>query len=269
MKLLDEGTLYVAKFHEDGVAWWIGCAHSRPGPLTEANGFRSQADVVINARLAGDALGATKMDRPEDVQPNPKTGKVYCMLTNNSKRKDEQVDAAIPRGKNKFGHIIERSPRPMAISPRPSRLGSAAEMRRPSVRADVGASFSTATTANGGFGMPDNCAIDVDGRLGSRPMATTGRTPSAPTASGRWKPRGTDARHLKLFFRVPVGAEMCGPCFNPTSDTFFVAVQHPGDAGLPTFETPATRWPDFKDGMPRVRRWWPSPSRAAARSPDL
>jgi secreted PhoX family phosphatase len=58
--------------------------------------------------------------------------------------------------------------------------------------------------------------------------------------------RGTS----KLFFRVPVGAEMCGPCFNPSSDTFFVSVQHPGDAGLPTFETPATRWPDFKDAMP-------------------
>ena len=58
--------------------------------------------------------------------------------------------------------------------------------------------------------------------------------------------RGTS----KLFFRVPVGAEMCGPCFSPDDSTFFLAVQHPGDAGLPTFETPATRWPDFKDGMP-------------------
>ena len=58
--------------------------------------------------------------------------------------------------------------------------------------------------------------------------------------------RGTS----KLFFRVPVGAEMCGPRFTPNSETSFLAVQHPGDWGLATFENPVTRWPDFKDGMP-------------------
>ncbi|MBB1248907.1 PhoX family phosphatase [Rhizobium sp. G21] len=248
MKLLDEGTLYVAKFHEDGVVEWLPLIHGQ-GPLTEANGFRSQADVVINARLAGDALGATKMDRPEDVQPNPKTGKVYCMLTNNSKRKDEQVDAANPRGKNKFGHIIEITETDGDFASTKSTWEVLLKCGDPSV-ADVGASFSTATTANGWFGMPDNCAIDVDGRLwvatDGNNKKDTGRTDGVWAVETEGPMRGTS----KLFFRVPVGAEMCGPCFNPTSDTFFVAVQHPGDAGLPTFETPATRWPDFKDGMP-------------------
>lgn len=248
MKLLDEGTLYVAKFHEDGVVEWLPLIHGQ-GPLTEANGFHSQADVVINARLAGDALGATKMDRPEDVQPNPKTGKVYCMLTNNSKRKDEQVDAANPRGKNKFGHIIEITETDGDFASTKSTWEVLLKCGDPSV-ADVGASFSTATTANGWFGMPDNCAIDVDGRLwvatDGNNKKDTGRTDGVWAVETEGPMRGTS----KLFFRVPVGAEMCGPCFNPTSDTFFVAVQHPGDAGLPTFETPATRWPDFKDGMP-------------------
>ncbi|MDB5524269.1 MAG: dTDP-glucose 4,6-dehydratase [Rhizobium sp.] len=248
MKLLDDGTLYVAKFSDDGTVEWMPLIHGQ-GKLTAENGFSSQADVVIGARLAGDLLGATKMDRPEDVQPNPKTGKVYCMLTNNSKRKDEQVDKANPRGKNLFGHIIEITETAMDFASTKSTWEVLLKCGDPSV-AEVGASFSTSTTKNGWFGMPDNCAIDAEGRLwvatdGNNKKAT-GRTDGIWAVETEGELRGTS----KLFFRVPVGAEMCGPCFNPTSDTFFVAVQHPGDAGLPTFEKPATRWPDFADGMP-------------------
>jgi secreted PhoX family phosphatase len=65
--------------------------------------------------------------------------------------------------------------------------------------------------------------------------------------------RGRERATSKLFFRCPVGAEMCGPAFTPDVETFFVAVQHPGegDDGAPsTFDKPSTRWPDFKSGMP-------------------
>ena len=62
--------------------------------------------------------------------------------------------------------------------------------------------------------------------------------------------RGTS----KMFFRVPDGAEMCGPCFTPDDETLFLAVQHPGEgdeaAGEGSFENPSTRWPDFKPDMP-------------------
>jgi len=74
----------------------------------------------------------------------------------------------------------------------------------------------------------------------------TGRTDGLWAVDTEGEMRGTS----KLFFRVPVGAEMCGPQFTPNAETMFLAVQHPGDAGLATFENPATRWPDFKPDMP-------------------
>jgi uncharacterized protein len=248
MNLLDEGTLYVAKFNEDGTMDWLPLVYGQGG-LTAENGFADQASVLIEARRAGDILGATKMDRPEDVQPNPKTGKVYVLLTNNNKRKAGEENAANPRPENLFGHIIEITETDSDFGSTKSKWEVLLKCGDPSV-AEVGASFSSATTANGWFGMPDNCAIDADGRLwvatdGNNQKAT-GRTDGLWAVDTEGETRGTS----KLFFRCPIGAEMCGPNFNPSADTLFLAVQHPGDDGLATFESPATRWPDFADGMP-------------------
>jgi secreted PhoX family phosphatase len=246
--LLDDGTLYVARFNADGTLDWMPLVHGE-GPLNADNGFMSQADVVIEARRAGDLLGATKMDRPEDVQPNAMTGKVYCMLTNNTRRKEGDENAANPRANNAFGHIIEISETDGDFASTRSTWEILLKCGDPSV-AEVGASFSSATTTNGWFGMPDNCAIDADGRLwvstDGNSERRTGRT------DGLWAvDTDGDARATsKLFFRVPVGAEMCGPLFDPTGETVFLAVQHPGDEGLATYEQPATRWPDFRDDMP-------------------
>jgi hypothetical protein len=246
--LLDDGTLYVARFNADGTVDWMPLVHGE-GPLNADNGFMSQADVVIEARRAGDLLGATKMDRPEDVQPNALTGKVYCMLTNNTRRKEGDENTANPRANNAFGHIIEISETDGDFASTRSTWEILLKCGDPSV-AEVGASFSSATTTNGWFGMPDNCAIDADGRLwvstDGNSERRTGRT------DGLWAvDTDGDARATsKLFFRVPVGAEMCGPLFDPTGETVFLAVQHPGDEGLATYEQPATRWPDFRDDMP-------------------
>jgi hypothetical protein len=248
MDLLDDGILYVARFDADGTIDWMPLVHGE-GPLNADNGFMSQADVVIEARRAGDLLGATRMDRPEDVQPNAMTGKVYCMLTNNTRRKEGDENAANPRANNAFGHIIEISETDGDFASTKSTWEILLKCGDPSV-AEVGASFSSATTTNGWFGMPDNCAIDADGRLwvstDGNSEKRTGRT------DGLWAvDTDGDARATsKLFFRVPVGAEMCGPLFDPTGESVFLAVQHPGDEGLATYEQPATRWPDFRDDMP-------------------
>ncbi|MDG4878463.1 PhoX family phosphatase [Mesorhizobium sp. WSM4935] len=256
MNLLDDGTLHVAKFAEDGSVEWMPIVFGQ-GPLTAENGFASQADVLIETRRAADLLGATKMDRPEDIQPNAGNGKVYVMLTNNSKRKAEQVDAANPRADNAFGHIIEIVEDGGDFAATKGKWEVLLKCGDPSV-ADVGATFSTATTAHGWFGMPDNCAVDSAGRLW---VATDGQGPKATgRTDGLWAvdTEGAARATSKLFFRVPIGAEMCGPLFAPDDQTAFVAVQHPGDGGedwegfgRPSYyEDPSTRWPDFKPDMP-------------------
>lgn len=258
MDLLDEGTLYVAKFHENGKVEWLPLVYGE-GPLTEANGFTNQGDVVIESRIAADLLGATPMDRPEDVEPNPVTGKVYVMLTNNSRRTPEQVDAVNPRPESRFGHIVE-------ISPPNGDHGSTMDdweivvlCGDPNVE-EVGAMWNPATSDNGWFASPDNCAVDNQGRLWISTDQGSAWARSG-TADGVWalETEGDLRGTGKMFFRVPIGAEMCGPKFTPDDTTLFVAVQHPATDGTrnypgferdSTFEDPATRWPDFQDGMP-------------------
>lgn len=256
--LLDTGTLSVARFKADGSGEWLPLVHGSANKdgqvwLSEANGFKDQGDVLIHTRLASDILGATRMDRPEDIEVDPKNGKIYVMLTNNSKRKAEDTDAANPRAANLFGHIIEIVPDGGDHTARTFTWNILLKCGSPAV-AEVGASFNPATSENGWFGMPDNCVVDAEGRLW---VATDGNAPSKTgRADGIWavdtegEARGTS----RCFFQVPRGAEMCGPCFTPDLETMFVAVQHPGetedDGPVRTFEAPGTRWPDFDPTKP-------------------
>ena len=254
--LLDQGTLYVARYDADGSVAWLPLVFGE-GPLTAENGFSSQADVLIEARRAGDLLGATKMDRPEDIEVNPANQSVYVMLTNNSRRKADQVDAANPRAENLFGHIVEMTPPDGDHAAAKFAWDILVRCGDPSI-AEVGATFGAGTSKDGWFGMPDNCAVDPQGRLW---VSTDGNSGKATgRADGVWAMEiaGEARGNSKLFFRCPACAELCGPMFTPDGKTLFVAVQHPGDDGadwpefgrISTFDDPSTRWPDFKDGMP-------------------
>ncbi|MEH6521346.1 PhoX family protein [Sulfitobacter sp.] len=256
-KLLSDGTLYVARFDEDGTVTWLPLVHGT-GPLTAENGFEDQGDVMIDTRLAADLQGATPMDRPEDAQPRG-DGTVYLMLTNNSKRKPDAVDAANPRAKSSFGHIIEIKEDGGDHGAVKGNWSILVQCGDPAI-AEVGAVWNPETSQSGWFGSPDNAAIDSDGRLWvstdqGKKWGKTGKSDGLYGVETEGEARGTS----KLFFRCPVGGEMCGPYFTDDQETLFVAVQHPGTDGTKelagferdsTFEDPATRWPDFDPAMP-------------------
>ncbi len=256
LDLLDDGVLSVARFEADGTLHWRRLVHGE-GPLTAANGFGSQADVVIEARRAADLLGATKMDRPEDIEPNPVTGVVYAALTNNAERKPGDENPANPRANNIHGHILAMIP--------PGGRGRDADhaadiftwtipiLAGDPSKPEQGAKYHPDMSPDGWFSSPDNVAFDSKGRLW---IATdTGNNWSRyGIADGLFAcdVDGPAAYLSRRFFACPMGGEMCGPEFTPDYRTLFVAVQHPGTDGVPgsSFDTPATRWPDFKDDMP-------------------
>lgn len=249
--LLDDGTLYVARFEEDGRLIWLPLIWNN-GPLTPRNGFHSQADVLIETRRAASFMGATAMDRPEDVETNPVTGTVFMTLTKNPFRRRHRVDAANPRARNRAGHIIEMMP--------PGGDGTDRDHTADVFQWEVfilagnpfdgrsGASYHPDVTENGWLANPDNVAFDPKGGIW---IASDG-APDFGTADGVWVApvRGTTRALTRYFFKCPTGAEMCGPAFTPDGETFFCAVQHPGQESGSNFSNPSTRWPDFDDDIP-------------------
>jgi hypothetical protein len=237
--LLDEGMLYVAKFDDDGTGEWIPLVWGQ-GPLTPENGFASQAEVLIKTRLAADAVGATRMDRPEDIQPNPVTGKIYVTLTNNSRRQPNDTDAANPRGPNFFGHILE------VTETNDDHAGTTfgweifllcGDPSEPS-HGTFFAGFDKSQVSP--ISAPDNIVFDIEGNLwiGTDGNQTLGHNDGLFACPTQGKKRG----FLRQFSSIVAGSENCGPEFTLDGKTAFTAVQHPGQGG--NFENPASLFPD-------------------------
>ncbi|TWS95694.1 PhoX family phosphatase [Reyranella sp. CPCC 100927] len=256
MNLLDDGVLSVARIEADGNLHWRRLVHGE-GPLTAANGFASQADVLIEARRAADLMGATKMDRPEDVEPDPVTGVVYAALTNNSERKDGDTNPANPRAANVHGHILAMIP-PGGRGKDADHAADVFTWTIPILAGDPskpeqGAKYHPGVSSDGWFSSPDNVAFDAKGRLWiATDTGSNWAKYGIPDGLFACDVDGPAAYLTRRFFACPMGGEMCGPEFTPDNKTLFVAVQHPGTDGTSgsSFDTPATRWPDFKDDMP-------------------
>ncbi|MFE2262024.1 PhoX family protein [Streptomyces griseosporeus] len=259
LSLLDEGTLYVAKLtgdspageidgsgklptdgEFDGGGTWIPLATATAdGAVSHVEGMTAE-EVFVFTRLAGDKVGATKMDRPEDIQPSPVTGKVYVVLTNNSNRGKAgyaAADEANPRNSNKHGHILELTEghnRADATSFGWSLFLVAGDPEDP---ATYFAGFPKEQVSP--ISCPDNVAFDPYGNLW---ISTDGNQLGSHDGLFGVATRGERRGELKQFLTVPTGAETCGPIVQERR--VLVAVQHPGEVDGASVEKPASVWPD-------------------------
>ena len=187
-------------------------------------------------------------------------GRVILALTNNAERKDGMQDAANPRGPNPHGHIIEMLEEDGDVGATKFKWSIVVLCGDPA-NPEHKAKWHPDTTADGWFSAPDNVAFDPSGRLWIATDQGLGWARLSGKADGLYALEyAGDKRGLsKLFFRCPVGAEMCGPRFTADGSTLFLAVQHPAADGAvqwkpfgraSSVEDPATRWPDFKPDMP-------------------
>ena len=268
-KYMNNGKFYVAKFNADGTGQWIELAHGKNG-LTAENAvypFSSDADVLTFARLAGDAVGATKMDRPEWVAVNPENGEVYVTLTNNSNRGNsstQPVDAANPRnysdpegGKgNVNGHIIRfkeentasesfewdiylfGAEASMDANINLSGLNDNNDLSSPDGMWFDPRGVLWIQTDDGAYTDTTNCMMlaALPGQVGDGGPATTSN--GQATIAGA---QVTD-ENLRRFLTGPKECEITGVTMTPDYKAIFINVQHPGEDSK-TFDAPTSNWP--------------------------
>ncbi|MFF0227882.1 PhoX family protein [Streptomyces sp. NPDC004629] len=259
LTLLDEGTLYVAKLtgdspaseidgsgtlpadgEFDGRGTWIPLATATAhGAVSHVEGMSAE-EVFVFTRLAGDKAGATKMDRPEDIEPSPQSGKVYVALTNNTNRGktgSPAADEANPRTNNKHGHILELTERGNRADATSFGWSVFLVAGDPGDPATYFAGFPKDRVSP--ISCPDNVAFDAHGNLW---ISTDGNALGTHDGLFGVATKGDRRGELKQFLTMPNGAETCGPIIQERR--VLVAVQHPGEVDGASVEKPASAWPD-------------------------
>ncbi|WP_436659989.1 PhoX family protein [Acinetobacter sp. P1(2025)] len=272
-KYMNAGKLYVAKFNNDGTGQWIELSFGKNG-LNQSNSvypFSSQADVVTFARLAADAVGATKMDRPEWCTVNPENGEVYVTLTNNSNRgSNYPTDAANPRSYedlynntktqkgNVNGHIIRfretadlttaesfkwdiylfGAEASMAANINLSGLTDNNDLSSPDGMWFDPRGVLWIQTDDGAYTDVTNCMMlaALPGQIGDGAKATTSN--GTETLVGK---KVTDET-LRRFLVGPKECEITGIAMTPDYKAIFINVQHPGEDSA-DYASPSSNWP--------------------------
>ena len=230
--LLEEGTLYAARFDEDGTGRWLALTPETTGMDT--------AEICINTRLAATAVGATTMDRPEWVAANPTAVEAYCCLTNNKNRgkPGQPVNAVNPRANNKYGQIVRWSPAQGNHAAQEFKWDLFVIAGNPTVHQDVNSGSSNVTPDNM-FNSPDGLAFDSQGRLW---IQTDGNYSNAGDFAGMGNNQMllADAKTsaIRRFMVGPKECEVTGITWSPDRKTIFVGIQHPGSSNPDTCHFP-------------------------------
>ncbi|MEM7382074.1 MAG: alkaline phosphatase PhoX [Bacteroidota bacterium] len=220
---LKEGTLYVA----DTVnGKWLALDWDNQPALKER--FKDQTEVLVRCREASKILGATPLNRPEDIEIDPVNGGVFVSLTNNTDKDDFH--------------------------------GSILKVEETNGQYDSLTFKATTFMAGGevnGFSCPDNLAFDMAGNL----WFTSDMSGSKMNKDGPYKafknnslfviPRhGKEEGKVIRVVSAPNDAELTGPWFSPDGKTLFLSVQHPGEQ-TKDLANPTSKWPFDEDGLPK------------------
>lgn len=247
--LLDKGTLYVARFLEDGTGRWlvldVAAKEFRQKAQDAGVVFADQADLLLNTRLAADIAGATKMDRPEWGALDPRSGEIYFSLTGNDARAPAAVNAANPRPHNVYGHIIRWRPAKgdhtsaeftWDIFAFAGPADKAPVQKRAALQPEIP------------FSNPDGLWFDPRGILWIQTDAY-GADSAAVFGNNQMLAADPETGEMKRFLVGPVDGEITGAVMTPDMCTLFVNVQHPGERSTPGNFT--SHWPDGGASRPR------------------
>ncbi|AOF86019.1 hypothetical protein BSY239_880 [Hydrogenophaga sp. RAC07] len=267
-KYLDSGKLYVARFNDNGTGEWLELSITNPAIAGASFGFNDPAEMYIHTRIAADAVGATKMDRPEWVDVHPTTGELYITMTNNSSRRvaptgtQTLVDAPNPRGYtdtfngtsqqsgNVNGHIVrfkDASPEGTSFNWDVYLFGAesgadAALINLSGLTDDQdfsspdGLAFTRSNglcwiqTDDGAYRDVTNCMLlaSIPGTVGDGGPLTLNHA-GGVSVTTRMGAKPT-ANTLKRFYVGPAQCEVTGLCETPDGKTMFINIQHPGES---------------------------------------
>ncbi|WP_159946953.1 PhoX family phosphatase [Rhizobium sp. 18065] len=234
-KLLDEGTLYVAKFSDEGTGEWLALT-------PDATGMKMD-EIHVFTRQAASKVGATTMDRPEWVAVNPVAIEAYCALTNNSHRgvlKDGkmrtnaggdvmEISAVNPRESNEFGQIVRWYPENDDHADGKFKWDLFVMAGNPDVHKDGLYAGSSNINSGNMFNSPDGMMFDSTGLLW---IQTDGEDSNEGDFVGQGNNQmlaGDPATgRIERFLTGPKGGEVTGMTWTGDKRTMFVGIQHPG-----------------------------------------